>query len=142
MHRILVATDGSDGANRAVDTAADFANRLQLELWIVSAMDGVSEEALEFAKEERVAIGDALNDATSRILAEAKQRSQRLGAQAIHVRSVWGDAAEKVLELSREIEADAIFIGRRGRGRLQGLLLGSVSQKLASLAPCMTAIVP
>jgi nucleotide-binding universal stress UspA family protein len=33
-------------------------------------------------------------------------------------------------------------VGRRGRGQLAGLLLGSVSQKIASLAPCTVVIVP
>jgi nucleotide-binding universal stress UspA family protein len=99
-------------------------------------------EVVEFAKRERIAIGDALSAATDRILAKAKDRSQRVGAQTIQLRSAWGDASGKILELARDIKADAIFIGRRGRGRLEGLLLGSVSQKLASLAPCMTTIVP
>jgi nucleotide-binding universal stress UspA family protein len=33
-------------------------------------------------------------------------------------------------------------LGRRGRGQLTGLLLGSVSQKLVSLAPCAVTVVP
>ena len=35
-----------------------------------------------------------------------------------------------------------LVVGRRGRGRLSGLLLGSVSQKVASLAPCIVIVVP
>jgi hypothetical protein len=48
----------------------------------------------------------------------------------------------KSRKTAREIGAAAIFVGRRGRGRLSGVPVGSVSQKLASLAPCMVVIVP
>jgi len=37
-----------------------------------------------------------------------------------------GDAAEAIIEAAGREKADAIVVGRRGRGRLAGLLLGSV----------------
>jgi nucleotide-binding universal stress UspA family protein len=39
-------------------------------------------------------------------------------------------------------KVDAVVVGRRGHGQLAGLLLGSVSQKLATLSPCPMIIVP
>jgi len=142
MRRILVATDGSDGANRAVDAAADLAGALTLELWIVTVMDGFSNEVMELSREEMIDPGDAIDTVANGILAAAKERAQKRGAKDLHITSRTGDSTERILETARQVAADMIFVGRRGRGRLQGLLLGSVSQKLASLAPCVVAIVP
>jgi len=143
MQRILVATDGSGGAARAVDAAAGLAAALNIDLWIVIVTDGTSSKLLKtFAKEEKVTIGEALTAVADRILVQARERSEQLGARTVHLKSRFGDSAEEILEAVGEVRADVIFVGRRGLGRLQGLLLGSVSQKLAGLAPCMVVIVP
>lgn len=143
MQRILAATDGSEGAERAVDAAARLAARLDADLWIVNVMDGISEDLLtKIARVEASAVGDVLAGLSDRVLAKAKERAQSLGVSRIHLKAGSGDFAEGILAIAREARADAIFVGRRGRGRMAGLLLGSVSQKLASLAPCMLVIVP
>ena len=125
-----------------MEAAADLAGKLHLELWIVSVTESVSPEALEIVNRERLTIGDALTVRTNRILAKAREKSQRCGVETIHLSPGWGEPAETILRVAREMQADEIFVGRRGRGRLEGLLLGSVSQKLAALSPCMITIVP
>jgi nucleotide-binding universal stress UspA family protein len=143
MRRILAATDGSEGAGRAVDAAANLAAALHAELWIVNVMDGLTgEEQNKITRVEKNSIGDVLDALSDQILVKAKERSQSLGAPVVHLKSRSGDFAQAILETAREIDADAIFAGKRGRGRLVGVVLGSVSQKLASLAPCMVVIVP
>lgn len=52
------------------------------------------------------------------------------------------DRAVAIIDLVREGLIDLLVAGRRGRGQLTGLLLGSVSQKLTTLAPCPVMIVP
>jgi nucleotide-binding universal stress UspA family protein len=47
-----------------------------------------------------------------------------------------------ILEAAGREKPDAIVVGKRGRGRLSSLLLGSVSQKLASLATVPVIVVP
>jgi nucleotide-binding universal stress UspA family protein len=63
---------------------------------------------------------------------------------SLHVREIlsgWGDAATNIIEIAEGEAANAIAISRRGRGRLARLLLGSVSHKVVSLAPCVVIVV-
>lgn len=142
MRHMLVATDGSSPADRAVDIAAEFAKALGGDLLIVTVAGGLSgEEVRQLARAERD-IADALESFSSQILVAARGRAQRLDLTAVKVQTSWGDPAEAIIEAARREHCDAIVVGRRGRGRLAGLLLGSVSQKVVTLAPCTVIVVP
>jgi len=143
MQLLIAATDGSEGADRAVEVAAKLAGLANCSLLIVT----VSEDNLSgrhAAELSRLGMteGDALEEFSSQVLMKARVRAQQCGATIIETIESTGDPAATIIELSRRKQADAIVVGRRGRGRLEGLLLGSVSQKLACLAPCSLIIVP
>jgi nucleotide-binding universal stress UspA family protein len=142
MQRIIVATDSSPGANRAVDTAARLAKATGAELTILTV--GGDMTGAELRKIAGVAgdVSEALQSTSNRVLKQAQKRAQRIGVADIKLRCEWGDPAETIIETVRRRQADILVVGRRGRSRLSGLLLGSVSQKLASLAPCIVIVVP
>ena len=73
--QMLVATDGSDGAKRAVEATARAAGKLDTDLWILHVMDGFSEDAARFATVEKSLIDDALEAAATVILTAAKSQS-------------------------------------------------------------------
>jgi nucleotide-binding universal stress UspA family protein len=52
-----------------------------------------------------------------------------------------GDPAQEIITVAQDRQADLIVVGSRGRGRLAGLLLGSVAQKVISLAHCPVVVV-
>jgi nucleotide-binding universal stress UspA family protein len=142
MRRIMVATDGSSGANRAVDVAAELAKAVAGDLLIATVADSqLAEDARELARVEGN-IGDVLEALTAKTLKAAEARARRLGVSRIELRTGAGDVAQSLIDIAAGNSVEMIVLGRRGRGQLAGLLLGSVSQKLVSLAPCAVTVVP
>ena len=87
-------------------------------------------------------LSKALESEASQILDRAQKRVRRRGITAAKLQSAWGDPAQAIIDAVQREKADILVVGRRGRSRLSGLLLGSVSQKLTSLAPCKVMVVP
>ena len=143
MNRILVATDGSEGASRAVDRAARLSRALGAELLIATVgLDRLSAAEISEAAREGISQGDLLERFAQEILIDAKKLARSQGAPEIRTLHALGDPAQTILDLARGEQADMIVVWRHGQGRLAGLLLGSVSQKLARLAPCAVVLVP
>jgi nucleotide-binding universal stress UspA family protein len=142
MKLVIAATDGSEGGERAVAAAADFVKSIDAKLSIVNVSNEFSHTEILQLDQLRVTEGDTLEELGSRILSRAKAVAQDHGAMDIETMTGDGDPAKVLMNIANRKHADAIVVGRRGRGRLEGLLIGSVSQKLASLAHCVVMIVP
>jgi nucleotide-binding universal stress UspA family protein len=142
MQRIMVATDGSSGANRAVDTAARLAKAAGSDLVILTVGGDISGAELRRIADIGGDVSKALESRSNQILKQAQKRAQRIGVTALKLQCGWGDPTETIIDTVRREKADILVVSRRGRGRLSSLLLGSVSQKLASLAPCIVMVVP
>ena len=140
--RIMVATDGSAGADRAVEAAAGLAKSLNADLTIATFGGSFSADEIEQLTRAEGQVGEAVELLLNSILRLAKERAERIGAPKIHTQSGWGDAAHSIIDIASRKEVDIVVVGRRGRGQLSGLIFGSTSQKVASLAACIVVIVP
>ena len=146
MKRIVAAVDRSEASLRAVDVAADLAGRYGAELVLLTVgLDvGAPDPGMEaFAEMEHIREPlptlelEALRDRLSPV----RDRALEKGAQIVSMEAVAGDAAEQILEFATDDKADLIVLGSRGHGRLAGLLLGSVAQKVVALAHCPVLVV-
>jgi nucleotide-binding universal stress UspA family protein len=145
MMRILAATDGSEAAMRAVEFAARLACGVGGELKIVNAVS-VPEPPRELlaalSRQGRMSVEAVLGEQSEETLKIARQRASDLGVPGARSESRTGDAATTIIDLARLDHADVIVLGKRGLGRLSGLFLGSVSQKVVSHALCTVIVVP
>jgi nucleotide-binding universal stress UspA family protein len=145
MTRILVATDGSEGAERAVDYAAQRAKADGAELLIVNVIGGYGlpdKLFRAFTQAQQVWLNELLESFSAEMLAKAQERARNIGVSTILLESRSGDVAQTLIEIAQEKQADIIIVGKRGAGRVGGLLLGSVSQKLTQLSPLPVTVVP
>ena len=143
--RILVATDGSESASRAVSLAAQLAQESKADLKILHVISPLNlpiDQLEEYARWEHVTLGEVLNTFAEEKLAAARKQAEALGVCNAATESPYGDIAETIIETAKRDHIDLIVVGKRGRGRLSGLVLGSVSQKIVSVATCAVLVVP
>ncbi|HUN94701.1 MAG TPA: universal stress protein [Bradyrhizobium sp.] len=145
MKRILVATDGSEGADRAVEYAATRAKVEGAELLIVNIVGGYGlpdKVVRAFTNAQQAWLDELFASLSAETLTKARDHAWSIGVTTIQLESRDGDVAQTIIEIAQEKEANGIVVGKRGAGRIAGLLLGSVSQKLVSLAPLPVTVIP
>jgi len=145
MQQLILATDGSEGAMRALTFAAQLAKAFGAELCLVNVAHDMGlgyAELEQFSRAENITLHEALSAQSDRILAAALTRAQQLGVTGLRTEAAIGDPAQEILAIAEREDTDLLVVGKRGWGTLRGMLLGSVSQKLVSLARCPVIVVP
>jgi nucleotide-binding universal stress UspA family protein len=138
MKAIVVGTDGSAGAEAAVQKVIEIARGSGATVHVVCAYPGKStlERIGLTAKTDPVNLRGVAID----VVARDERRFEEAGfAVEVHVRE--GDAAHVLLDVAEETGADMIAVGARGHGALRRFALGSVSAKLSHNAPTSLLIV-
>ena len=143
MQVVVVATDGSEASYRAVDAAATLAVATGAKLIAITVGNPAQDrdDILSLARVEG-GVGEAIELIAGAILQEAKQRAHQFGLSSVEGQHCGGEPVAVIMDVARQRRADIVVVGRRGRNRMTGLLLGSVSQKLVSLSPCPVMVVP
>ena len=146
MEHILIATDGTPSANRALDYAAELAKTLAAEL--LNVIDANSADFSErndidnFASMGHKTVGDLLIAFSERTLAEAADRARRHGVTSIRVICTQNGTADAISEIAHREKVRSIIVGSRGRGWFARTFRGSVSRELAHSAPPEVIVVP
>ena len=141
ISKIVVATDFSDASDRAVDYALSLAETMNAELVLVHAyglpLYGFPDGVLLPSPEVAANISDVAQEALGRTLEKAKRRYARVTSVLRD-----GDAREEVEAVARDIGADLIVTGSRGRGAFKRWVLGSVAEQIVRTSKIPVLTVP
>ena len=147
MERSLVGVDGSAPSLKAVDFTADLAIKHDAELILLKVVPHLPPEldsaVEEYARSEHIPVpaAELMLTMADGILDDARRNAYTKGATLISAEPSVGDPAQEIITVAQDRQADLIVVDSRGRGRLAGLLLGSVVQKVISLAHCPVVVV-
>ena len=144
--RILLAIDGSEYSKTAIENVAKRAFQANAEVRVISVYTiasrliqvdpgGVLREY--YAEMDKSALESAKN-----ITEEAAKTLQKENPKLlVSTIQIGGSAKRMILEEAESFGADLIILGAHGYGRVEGFLIGSVSQSVMLHAKCSVEVV-
>ncbi|AFK18130.1 universal stress protein [Haloferax mediterranei ATCC 33500] len=148
MH-FVVAVDGSEAADRALDYALTMAEPQGAAVTIVHSVEprvlveGGEEPVVGVAGTGDRIVAESLEDAETRagsVLEEAEAHATEAGVETT-TELLYGDPVEALPSYVDDVDADGIFVGHRGLSKQYEGLVGSVAKELVERSPCPVTVV-
>jgi len=133
--RILVGTDGSDSAAKAVAQAVAIAKSLSAELIVLHSFAVVTESGGP--------LGPAPGAPTKEIGVSILEDVQKRYGNELPVRTLLkeGGPGDAIVDVAEEEKVDLIIVGNRGMTGAKRFVLGSVPNNVSHHAPCSVMII-
>lgn len=146
--KILLATDGSEEATLAAQTAVDIADKTGSELHVVYARIRPYSRAFYEGYEEGVDVGAYLQDESEEhtrrgrsLLDEQVRKIKAAGGSVAQAHLRVGKPEAEITALAEKIGAGLIVVGSRGLGGIRRAMLGSVSESVVRHAHSLVMVV-
>jgi nucleotide-binding universal stress UspA family protein len=131
IQTILLASDLSAASAEAERLAFELAERMGAAVLLVSVIDPRGLALPGGGVRQRVDQARATSEAAAHAVVE-RGRSHGIAMRCL----IWqGDPGESIVEAAVAEDVDLIVVGSHGRGRLDRLFIGSVSERVVRSAP-------
>jgi nucleotide-binding universal stress UspA family protein len=143
--RLLLATDGSPEAERALGTAAMLSEKLGAELHLVCVEpmpDPLSwPEAKIMSPELRGDIRERAEDEARKTLEGQTQKLGEMAVEVSGVHAVTGRPDAEIVRVAEEVGAGLVVMGSKGLGPVRRAVMGSVSLSVVHHSHCSVLVV-
>lgn len=142
---ILVGTDYSEASDLAFEGALELASsKPNAEVHVVNVwlpdLDAIRGAAIDSSSTGlQRAAGELLNYVSRRVAAFQDQHG-KAGSGTVHSHVRVAEPGREIAQLAADLEADLVVVGTHDRHGIERLLLSSVAQTVARLAPCPVLI--
>lgn len=137
IQKILLPVDGSDHSHRAARYAVDLARMVSAEIILLHCHRSFPSVLGEPYLQQVIT---ATLDRTAEMLAPFRQILSEGGA-SFSDRIMEGPAGPKIVKVADVENCDLIVMGSKGKGDLEGLILGSVTHRVLNAGPCPVLVV-
>jgi nucleotide-binding universal stress UspA family protein len=147
IKNVLVAVDGSENSDRALDFGLDLAEKYEATVTVLNvsespAMGAVPLEPTTVSGDSMVLFSKDLRRLHEEILSRAVARAKELNRKVfVSSKLREGDPAMEIVAEAKEGRFDIVVVGHRGSGRVREIFLGNISEKVSHLSPCPVVIV-
>lgn len=139
FEKFAVAIDGSRESKEAVRVAAELSRKTGASLTLITVVRPPEGWwGIEGSPPTPEAMSRAISSAREELL-EPIQES--IGFEVETMLEI-GEPGAAILNLCTENGFDMLFLGRRGAGVVERVMMGSVADRVAHHAPCPVVIVP
>ncbi|MFA5112013.1 MAG: universal stress protein [Desulfobaccales bacterium] len=138
FQKILLAYDGSEGANRALEAALELAKLHQGRIWALAVEENlphISATVGEFQEAK-----DLANQKFRQLLDAAHARAEKAGIELKTILRA-GHPAQTIIAVAQDGEFDVILVGHSGLSGVWAAFLGTTAEKVSRHAPCSVLIV-
>jgi nucleotide-binding universal stress UspA family protein len=137
LSTIAVGTDGTATASKAVEVAAEIAQRFEAKLVLLSAAQDLRQTVAPTGQSEEVQWATNPDSVLREMLYRTEQDMQDRNIECTTLIGE-GDPADVLTRLAEDCKADLLVIGNRGMHRR---VLGSVPNSVTHKAPCSVYVV-
>jgi len=143
--RILVPVDGSVKALEALDKAVELPRLTHADIMLLCVFKHHSlfEASLSMLRPDDMQIpDDALREYAREVVDFAREHALKQGGERLRGFVKGGRPSRIIIGFAREKDVDLVVMGSRGTsGDVDGMLMGSVSQRVAGHAHCPVLVV-
>jgi hypothetical protein len=135
--RILVAVDGSEFSDAAVDQAISLGGICNSKIYIISVVD-LYPEQMAVAP----VLVEKMSEEVRKHLESAAKKVEKAGIPFETIVRMGGKPQDFIVQEAKDRSVDLITMGTQGRTGLDRVFMGSVAQNVIGNAPCPVLVVP